>query len=195
MTAVPGYAVRTWVSQVEQVEHTGGPLVDPPLVKVAVGVVVANPFAGRYVEDLAELTAPSAALGTELGARAVALLGGRPAQSYGKGGIAGVNGEQEHVVACVTTVFGDAFRAAVGGGAAWISSASKVGAAGTELDIPLAHKDALYVRSHYDAVTFRAPDGPRPDELLIVVAVASGGRVHDRTGGLRAADAVGDGVR
>ena len=195
MAAVPGYAVRTWVSQVEQVEHTGGPHADPPLLKVAVGVVIANPFAGRYVEDLAELTDPSARLGTELGERAVALLGGAPAQSYGKGGIAGVNGEQEHVVACVTTVFGDAFRKTVGGGAAWISSASKVGPAGTELDIPLAHKDALYVRSHYDAVTFRAPDGPRPDELFIVVAVASGGRVHDRTGGLRAEDAVGDGIR
>lgn len=195
MTSVPGYAVRAWVSQVEQIEHTGGPHADPPLLKAAVGVVIANPFAGRYVEDLSELTAPSAALGTELGSRAAALLGGAPVQSYGKGGIAGVHGEQEHVVACVTTVFGDAFRAAVGGGAAWISSATKRGTIGTELDIPLAHKDSLYVRSHYDAVTFRAPDGPRPDELVIVVAVASGGRVHDRTGGLRAADAVGDGLR
>jgi hypothetical protein len=195
MAQVSGYTVRAWVSQVEEIEHTGGPVADPPLVKAAVGVLLANPLAGRYVEDLAELTGPSAELGAELGRRAAALLGGLPVQSYGKGGIAGVAGEQEHVVACVTTVFGDALRTAVGGGAAWISSATKVGAAGAAIDIPLAHKDALYVRSHYDAVTFRAPDGPRPDELLIVVAVASGGRVHDRTGGLRARDAVGDGVR
>jgi hypothetical protein len=125
----------------------------------------------------------------------VALLGGRAAQSYGKGGIAGVAGEQEHVVACVTTVFGNALRDAVGGGAAWISSATKVGAAGAALDLPLAHKDALYVRSHYDAITLSVPDAPRPDELLIAVAVASGGRVHHRTGGLAAADIAGDGLR
>jgi hypothetical protein len=189
------YSVRAWVSQVEEVLHTGGPVSDPPLIKAAVGAVIANPFAGRYVEDLSELTAPSAALGTELGRRAVVLLGGRAVQSYGKGGIAGSAGEQEHVVACVTTVFGDAFRAAVGGGAAWISSATKVGTLGSGIDIPLAHKDALYVRSHYDAVDVRAPDGPRADELFIVVAVTTAGRVHDRVGGLRAEDALGDGIR
>ncbi len=189
------YSVRGWISQIEEIHHAGGPAVDQPLVKAAVGVVIANPFAGAWVEDLSPLTAPSARLGTELGRRALALLGGRPAHSYGKGGIAGTAGEQEHVVACVTTVFGDALREALGGGAAWISSATKTGAAGTAIDIPLAHKDALYVRSHYDAVTFRAPDGPRPDELLIAVAVASGGRVHHRVGGLRVEDAVGDGVR
>lgn len=191
----PSYDVRAWVSQVEEIRHAGGGPGDAPLVKAAVGVIIANPFAGRWVDDLSELTAPSEELGTELGRRAVELLGGRPVQSYGKGGIAGTNGEQEHVVACVTTTFGNALRKAVGGGEAWISSASKVAAAGTELDLPLAHKDALYVRSHYDAVTFRAPDGPRPDELLIAVAVASGGRVHDRVGGLRAEDATGDGLR
>jgi hypothetical protein len=188
------YSIRAWVSQVEEVHHAGGVPRERPLIKAAVGVIIANPFAGRWADDLSELTAPSAELGTELGRRAAALLGGQPVQSYGKGGIAGTAGEQEHVVACVTTVFGDALRKAVGGGEAWISSATKVGAAGTEIDLPLAHKDALYVRSHYDAVTFRAPDGPRPDELLIAIAVASGGRVHHRVGGLRAEDAVGDGL-
>jgi hypothetical protein len=191
----PSYAIRAWVSQVEEIRHAGGTPSDPPLIKAAVGVIIANPFAGRWTEDLSELTEPSAELGTELGRRAAALLGGRLVQSYGKGGIAGTAGEQEHVVSCVTTTFGDALRKAVGGGEAWISSATKVGAAGASIDLPLAHKDALYVRSHYDAVTFRAPDGPRADELLIAVAVASGGRVHDRVGGLRAQDAVGDGLR
>ncbi|MHB1534970.1 MAG: amino acid synthesis family protein [Acidimicrobiales bacterium] len=198
MSAEPvalGYSVRKWVSQVEEIVHDGGPEAGEPLLKAAVGAVISNPFAGRWVEDLAPLTEPSAALGAELGRRAVALLGGRAAESYGKGGLAGVAGEQEHVVACVTTVFGDALRDAVGGGAAWISSATKVATAGTTLDIPLAHKDALYVRSHYDAVSFRVPDAPRPDELVIVVAVASGGRVHERVGGLKAADALGDGIR
>jgi amino acid synthesis protein len=189
------YQIRRWVSVVEEICHESGPVAPEPLLKAAVGVIIRNPFAGRYEEDLSPLTKDSAVLGTELGRRAVSLLGGRPVQGYGKGGIAGVAGEQEHVVACVTTVFGDAFREAVGGGAAWISSATKVGPAGVSLDIPLAYKDALYVRSHYDAVTLSCPDSPRPDELLVAVAVSSGGRVHHRVGGLSVEDAVGDGVR
>ena len=91
-------------------------------------------------------------------------------------------------MACVTTTFGDPLREAIGGGAAWISSASKVASAGTAIDIPLAHKDELYIRSHYDAFTFVVPDGPRPDEILICVAVATGGRVHQRVGGMSVAD-------
>src|SRR6185312_7867155 len=121
--------------------------------------------------------------GRALGDRAAVLLGGRPIHSYGKGGIAGINGEQEHVVACITTIFGDALREAVGGGKAWISSASKTASAGTTIDIPLANKDELYIRSHYDAMPIAVPDGPRPDEIMISVAVATGGRVHERVGG------------
>ncbi|GAA4894650.1 amino acid synthesis family protein [Streptomonospora salina] len=183
------YRVRRWVGTVEEIVHENGPRPDEPLVKAACGVVIGNPFAGSYATDLSALTAPSAALGTELGRRAAALLGDREVQSYGKGGIAGVNGEQEHVVACVTTVFGDALRAAVGGGTAWISSATKTAAPGTPIDIPLAFKDEIYVRSHYDAITLSAPDAPRPDELLICVAVATRGRVHHRVGGLDAEEA------
>lgn len=190
-----GPRIRKWVSHVEEVRHDGGRDSAAVLVKAAVGLVIANPFAGSYADDLSALTDPSPAWGRELGERAAALLGGRPAESYGKGGIAGVGGEQEHVAACITTVFGDALRDAVGGGKAWISSATKTGAAGASLDIPLAHKDALYVRSHYDAVTISAPDVPRPGELFIVVAVASGGRVHQRVGGLTAAEITGDGLR
>jgi hypothetical protein len=180
----PYYQVREWFGFVQEINHEGGPIGEEPLLRASVGVVIKNPFAGRWVEDLSPLTTPSATLGTALGKRAVALLGGRDVQSYGKGGIAGTNGEQEHVVACVTTIFGNAFRDAVGGGAAWISSASKTAAAGTSLDIPLAFKDEIYVRSHYDAITVALPDAPRPDELLICVGVASGSRVHQRVGGL-----------
>jgi hypothetical protein len=183
------YQVRRWVALVEETLHENGPAAGEPLVKAISGVVIKNPFAGRYAADLSPLTAPSAALGTALGNRAVALLGGREVQSYGKGGIAGLAGEQEHVVACVTTVFGNAFRDAVGGGAAWISSATKTAAAGAGIDIPLAFKDELYVRSHYDAATLSVPDVPRPDELFICVAVATGARVHERVGGLSLAEA------
>ncbi|PZO77449.1 MAG: peptide synthetase [Mesorhizobium amorphae] len=181
------YDVRGWYASVQEIRHDGG-TGGESLIKVATGVVIRNPFAGRFVADLSELTGPSAAIGHALGERAVALLGGRPVESYGKGGIAGTAGEQEHVVACVTTVFGDPLRAEVGGGKAWISSVSKVAAAGAYIDIPLAHKDELYIRSHYDAVTFSVPDGPRPDEILICVAVATGGRVHQRVGGKTVAD-------
>jgi hypothetical protein len=187
--------IRKWISHVEEIRHDGAPNGGPILVKAAVGMVLSNPFAGRWVEDLAPLIEPSAEWGAELGARAATLLGGRPVESYGKGGIAGLAGEQEHVVACVTTVFGDALRTAVGGGRAWISSVTKVASAGAALDIPLAHKDALYVRSHYDSITLASPDVPRPDELLVAVAVASGHRVHERVGGLRAHEITGDGLR
>ncbi len=130
------YKVRAWHSFVQETVHELGPAPEQPLVKAAVAVVLQNPFAGQWVEDLSPLTNPSASLGTELGSRALALLGGRPAESYGKGGIAGLNGEQEHVVACVTTTFGNAFRDAIGGGEAWISSATKSAAAGASIDTP-----------------------------------------------------------
>ncbi len=181
------YDVRGWYSTVQEIRHDGGQP-GAPLIKAAVGVIIRNPFAGRFVASLSDLTDPSPVIGHALGARATALLGGRPVESYGKGGIAGTDGEQEHVVACITTVFGNPLREEVGGGQAWISSVSKVAVAGTSIDIPLAHKDELYIRSHYDAVTFCVPDGPRPDELLICVAVASGGRVHQRVGGKTVAD-------
>ncbi|KZM49108.1 amino acid synthesis family protein [Labrenzia sp. OB1] len=181
------YEVRGWYSSVQEILHDGG-APGETLIKVAVGVIIRNPFVGTYQSDLSALTQPSAAIGHALGERAVALLGGRPAESYGKGGIAGVGGEQEHVVACITTEFGNPLREQVGGGDAWISSASKVASAGTSIDIPLAHKDELYIRSHYDAITFAVPDGPRPDEILICVAAATGPRVHQRVGGKTVAD-------
>ena len=181
------YEVRGWYSTVQEVRHDGG---EPgePLIKAAVGVVFRNPYLGKFDPDLSGLIDPSPSIGHALGERAVALLGGRPCQSYGKGGIVGTSGEQEHVVACVTTGFGNALREAVGGGEAWISSVTKSASAGTSIDIPLAHKDELYIRSHYDAITFCAPDAPRPDEILICVAVASGPRVHERVGGKTVAD-------
>ncbi len=181
------YDVRGWYATVQEIRHDGGQP-GTPLIKAAVGLIIRNPFAGKFVDKLAELIDPSPLIGHALGARATALLGGRPVESYGKGGIAGTDGEQEHVVACITTLFGNPLREEVGGGQAWISSVSKVAVAGTPIDIPLAHKDELYIRSHYDAVTFHVPDGPRPDELLICVAVASGGRVHQRVGGKTVAE-------
>lgn len=189
------YRVRKWFGLVEEIEHEGGSVAESPLLKAISAAVVHNPFAGHYEEDLGALVEPSAGLGAELARRGLALLGGRAAEGYGKGGIAGSGGEQEHVVACVTTPFGDALRDAVGGGEAWVSSATKVGAPGASLDVPLAYKDALFVRSHYDAITFAIPDAPRPDEIVVALALSTGPRVHHRVGGLGKEDAAGDGLR
>lgn len=193
--SIAGYEVRKWIAHLEEIEHEGGPRANEPLLKVAVGAVFRNPFAGSHRPDLSALTTPSGALATELARRGLALLGGRTAVSFGKGGIAGVAGEQEHVVACVTSIFGDALRASLGGGEAWISSFTKVGGAGEPIDIPLAHKDALYVRSHYDGITFSSPDVPRPDEILVCVGLASGPRIHERSGGITPGEIVGGGLR
>jgi len=189
------YDVRKWFGLVEHVRHDGGPPNGEPLVKAISAAVIRNPLAGGFEHDLSPLVEPSAELGAELARRGLELLGGRPAEGYGKGAMCGTDGEQEHAVACITTPFGDALRDALGGGEAWISSATKVAGPGESLDVPLAYKDALYVRSHYDTVTMRMPDAPRPAEIVVVLALASGARVHNRLGGLTPADAVGDGLR
>ena len=160
-----------------------------PLRKVAVCAIVSNPFAGRgYVEDLSPIVEASAELGTYLGKTAVELLGSPP-QSYGKAGLAGIAGEQEHVNAALTSIFGNALRDAIGGGQAWITSVTKVASADATIDIPLAYKDEIWVRSHYDAMTVHLPDAPHPDELVIIAAVANRGRINARVGGMTVAEA------
>jgi len=187
--------IRGWRTQITEEVRSEGIDAEVALRKVIVAAVIENPFVGAYVEDLTEAVEWSVAFGTEIGSRAVVALG-EPVQAYGKGGIAGVAGAQEHVVAFVTTPFGNSLRDAVGGGAAWISSASIVGSAGTPLTLPLAHKDALFVRDNYDAVTLHPGDAPRPDELVIAVAVANRGRLNGRLGGLSADEVIGeDGLR
>lgn len=191
--------IRGLRTQITEERSSEGMTADVALRKVAVGAVIINPFvagpASPFVENLSEAVEQSVGLGTMLGEMAVEALGA-PVASYGKGGIAGMFGAQEHVISFITTPFGNALRAAVGGGAAWISSTSVVGAPGTPLTIPLAHKDALYVRDHYDAVTLHPGDAPRPDEVVVAVAVANRGRINARLGGLAAADIDGvDGLR
>ena len=155
-----------------------------PLRKVAVCAVIENPLAGRgYVEDLSILVAGSRSLGYELGRMAQRFLG-TPVESYGKAAIAGVDGEQEHANACITSAFGDAFREAIGGGRAWITSTTKVGGVGTPIDVPLAFKDEVWVRSHYDAIEVRVPDAPLPNEIVVIAAVANRGRINARLGGM-----------
>lgn len=182
------YAIRAWYDFVHEVEHDGGEASPEPLIKAASAVVIKNPFAGQHMHDLSELIDPSAHLGKALGDRSAGLLRGRAVESYGKGGVVGMAGEQEHTVACVTSIFGNAFRDAIGGGEAWISSTTKSGVPGVTIDVPLAYKDEVYVRSHYDAITLTLPDAPRPDEIVVIAAVATGRRVHARVGGKTVAE-------
>jgi Amino acid synthesis len=183
--------LRKILTFAEEVLSEAGQAGDPPLRKVAVVAVVENPFAGRHVHDLSQLTDASLELGRRISALAIAELSPRPVESYGKAGLVGTAGEQEHAVAMLTTVFGNAMREAAGGGKAWISSMTKRAAPGTTIDIPLAHKDALYVRSHYDGITITLHDAPLPNEIAIIAAFASRGRLNHRVGGLAARDIKG----
>ena len=189
------FPIRKFITQVEEERSREQIKTDPPLRKAVVAAVIRNPYAGTYHEDLSEAVEFSAEMGTRLGVMATEALGD-PVQSYGKGGIAGLDGSQEHVVMFLSTAFANPFREKVGGGVAWMSSATIVGAAGTPITIPLAHKDALYVRDNYDAVTLYPGDAPRSDEVVVAVAVANRGRPNARLGGLAAADVAGrDGLR
>ena len=155
-----------------------------PLRKVAAVLVVENPYAGRYVQDLNRMITASAALGRELAAMAKAALAPYSAQGVGKGALVGIAGEQEHANALLTTAFAEPLREALGGGKAWISSMTKVAMAGTPIDIPMNCKDALYVRSHYDGMTLMLPDAPMPDEIALILCLANRGRLDARVGGL-----------
>ncbi|HZV75541.1 MAG TPA: amino acid synthesis family protein [Conexibacter sp.] len=175
--------VRKIATCFEEILLEGGRRDGEPLRKAAAAAVVENPYAGRpFSEDLSELVEPSAELGRELGERVAALLG-VPVESYGKAALAGDGCEQEHAVALKTSVFGDAFREAIGGATAWLPSVNKRCAPGASVDVPLCYKDEVWVRSHYDTVTMQIPDAPLVGELVLVVAVASRGRLNERLGG------------
>jgi len=182
--------IKRVLTFMDEVRTEAGQRVDPPLRKVAVAAVIGNPFAGRFEPDLEPLTDASAEIGRQICGLAVALLGQAP-ESYGKAAVIGMNGEQEHGVALLTTVFGNVMREAAGGGKAWISSFTKRAAPGAAIDVPLAHKDALYVRSHYDGITITLPDAPLPDEIAVICAYANRGRPNHRVGGLGVYDIKG----
>lgn len=183
--------IRRLLTFFDEVREASGHSVEPVLRKSAAIAIVKNPFAGKYVEDLSLLTTQSEAIGCEICAIAVALLAPHAPASYGKAAIVGLAGEQEHGNAMLTTVFGNVVREAAGGGKAWISSFTKRAAPGASIDIPLAHKDALYVRSHYDGVSITLSDAPLPDEIAVICAYATRGRPNHRIGGLAANDVRG----
>jgi len=172
--------------------------IQPPTRKAVAVAVIANPFAGRYVEDLTPLIDIGAELGALLGARCVAALRIEPgqAESYGKAAMVGENGELEHAAAILHPKLGAPLREAVESGAALVPSSKKMGGPGQDLDVPLGHKDAAYVRSHFDGIEVRLNDAPRANEIMVAVAITDSGRPLPRVGGLTHAEAVGkDGLR
>jgi len=190
--------IRKLVVHVEETRQEMGKQVDPPARKAVAMAVIENPFAARFQDDLSELMDVGEELGGLLGETCVRALGIQPgqAESYGKAAIVGEAGELEHAAAILHPKLGAPLRKAVEKGAALVPSAKKMGTLGTTIDVPLGHKDAAYVRSHFDAIEARVSDAPRPNEIVVAVAVTDSGRPLARVGGLQKHEIKGqDGLR
>ena len=190
--------IRKIIVQVDEIHQEMGRPVSPPTRRALAMAVIANPYAGRYSENLDELIAIGEELGALLGQKCVKALGIEPgqAQSYGKAAIVGEAGELEHAAAILHPKLGAPLRAAVEKGAALVPSAKKRGGMGTTIDVPLGHKDAAFVRSHFDAMEARVSDAPRAQEIVVAVVVTDSGRPLPRIGGLQVHEIQGqDGLR
>jgi hypothetical protein len=190
--------IRKIIVQVDEVLQEGGQAVNPPTRRALAMAVIANPYAGKYSENLDQLIDIGEELGGLLGERCVKALGIQPedAESYGKAAIVGEAGELEHAAAILHPKLGAPLRKAVSKGAALVPSAKKQGTLGTAIDVPLGHKDAAFVRSHFDAMEARVNDAPRANEIVVAVVVTDSGRPHPRIGGLQVHEITGtDGLR
>jgi hypothetical protein len=183
---LPEVNVRKLVLAVEDVWHDNGPRLDQPLRRGSHAAVLKNPYAGRYVEDIQPMMEALKPLGREMAARLVEALGGPGRiEGYGKGALIGLGGELEHG-ALWHVPGGYGMRELLEGSHAIVPSTTKIGATGSAIDIPIHHRVAAYVRSHFDSLEVRVADAPRPDEMLLVIAMTTGARPHARVGGLRA---------
>ena len=190
--------IRKLLTVVDETLTEQDQTIQPAIRRAAAVAVIANPFAGRYQEDLSELIDIGEELGGFLAEKAVAALGveGAAVEGYGKAAAVGENGELEHAAAILHPKLGAPFRAVIGGEKALIPSSKKRGGMGVVLDIPLGHKDAAYVRSHFDGMEVRVNDAPRANEILVAIAVTTGGRPLPRVGGLKTNEIKGeDGLR
>lgn len=190
--------IRKVVTIVEETHIEIGQKISPPTRRAVSIAVIENPYAGKFSQDLEVLMDIGEELGALLGTNCVTALGIAPAEaeSYGKAAMVGENGELEHAAAILHPRLGKPLRAAVEKGAALVASNKKMGAMGAVLDVPLGHKDAAYVRSHFDGIEARINDAPRANEILVAVAVTASGRPLPRVGGLTHEDAIGkDGLR
>jgi len=188
------FHIRKWFTQVEEIlaGETGAPADGKPLFKYVVGACIHNPYSGRYEQDLSAWINASPDLGVEIGRRLNELTGAAAIESYGKAILVGLDGEYEHGNALLTNPAANPIRDALGGGKSWVPSTGKRGVPGTILDIPLAHKDALYVRSHYDTMSVSFDDAPNRNEVIVCWAFATRGRLNARLGGLQASEIKGE---
>jgi len=189
--------IRKILTAVEEIRHEGGPPPARPLRRAWVAAVIHNPYAGRYEPDILPLMDALKPLGLDMARRLVDAVGGDPkvVEGYGKGAIIGERGELEHG-ALWHAPGGYAMREVLGGAKAIVPSAKKVGGPGTRLDVPITHINASYVRSHFDSIEVGLPDAPRGDEILLVLAMTTGPRIHHRAAGLQASEIKGeDGLR
>lgn len=194
---MPEPVIRKTAILTETIYHEGGPAPETPLRRAACMTVIANPFAGRYVEDIQGFMEDLKPLGAQMAQDLIAALGGDAAaiQGYGKGAIVGTNGELEHG-ALWHVPGGYAMRDTIADSMAIVPSTKKIGGPGTRLDVPITHTNASYVRSHFDAMEVGLSDGPKADEILLVLVMSTGPRIHARVGGLAAEDVKGeDGLR
>lgn len=190
--------IRKLIVQIDETRSEMGKAINPPTRKALAMAVIENPYAGRYAESLDELIAIGEELGGLLGQRCVEALGIAPEQahSYGKAAIVGEAGELEHAAAILHPKLGAPLRQAVSKGAALVPSSKKQGGLGTAVDVPLGHKDAAFVRSHFDAMEARVVDAPRANEIVVAVVVTDSGRPLPRVGGLQSHEIKGeDGLR
>lgn len=154
-----------------------------PVTRVLAAAVVLNPFAGAgYIEDLSILFDLGRRIGEKLMPEVVSMLPGTRPTSYGKAAIVGTSGELEHGAALIHPLLGKPMRSAVGGGEAIICSTAKVASAGATIDVPLANKDNIWAFDYLDTLTFSMADAPRPNEIIVILAVADGGRPNARVG-------------
>jgi len=190
--------IRKIVTFMDEIHSEMGQAISPPTRRAAAVAIIENPFASRFAEDLGELMDIGEEMGAMLGERCVSQLGIKPAeaQSYGKAAMVGENGELEHAAAILHPKLGKPLRAAVEKGAALVASSKKMGSPGQVLDVPLGHKEAAYVRSHFDGMEVQVNDAPRANEIMVAVAVTDSGRPLPRVGGLTHEEAEGkDGLR
>jgi hypothetical protein len=190
--------IRKILTVTDEIHREMGHNISPPTRRAVALAVIENPFAGRYQEDLSDLTAIGEELGALLTERCISALGmeGARAESFGKAAIVGENGELEHAAAILHPKMGTPVRKVLSRGPALIPSAKKMGGVGTPIDVPLGHKDAAFVRSHFDAIEARVPDAPRANEIVVAIAITDSGRPLPRVGGLQKHEIKGeDGLR
>jgi hypothetical protein len=194
---MPEVQLRKRVIVVEEVFHEGGPVAAIPLRRAAALAVIHNPFAGKYVPEIAGFMEDLNPLGLEMAKALVSALGGDPkiVEGYGKGAIVGQAGELEHG-ALWHVPGGYAMLEILGNAKAIVASTKKVGGPGTRLDVPITHINASYVRSHFDSMEVGIVDAPKANEILLALVMTTGPRVHARVGGLKASEVKGqDGLR